>query len=511
MTVENGQNINVEGQHHERRGRNGQNFFSRNVMVLSLGPIVSALVSFLAEPFIARFFAPEVFGPGMVFSSLVLILSPLMFLRYNGAVIQAINKREASNLIGLSLIIYAVMIGGISFIIIAFPRLSLWLFNFDIVRYFTYFLLSISFFAISFLMRTWYSFRKIFYMLTINVLVLQIGAVVFLLIAGGMGYRDTESYIFARTLSFVLAPSIVLLFFIKNDLRDIIRNMSIEGIRNVARKYKNFPFFEFWSTIATLVFLQAPLFLISRYWGPYETGLYAKAFAILSLAGITISNSVNTVYYREIAGRIQNNTPIDQFTYTLIKSIIKMIIIPLLVVLFIGSELFSVFLGQRWEDSGRIGAILVPWLFFSIISGSIRPLYNLYSKQKIYLVIIYSILLCTILIFYLSDKFNLSLNMTLGVFSGVVAVSYFIEIGIILRLAGLDHTSPLKYLSRKLIQILPFTVVNIFLIIFKIDNTYILFGVNALTAGIYMYYYIIKDPFILNIILNLSGRKVKPD
>lgn len=507
MNNEKRQGMNELEQNKGSSSENDRNFFTKNVLILSLGPVISALVSFLAEPFIARFFAPEVFGPGMVFTSLVLILSPLMFLRYNGAIVQAINKKEASDLTGLSLMIYVIMICGTSIILIAFPSLSLRLFNFDLFEYFTYFLLSLSFFAISFLLRTWYSYRKVFYMLTINVLVLQVGAVIFLLIAGGMGYRDTESYILARTLAFVLSTGIILLFFLKNDLGVIIKNLSIKGIRRAARNYRNFPLFEFWSTIARLVFLQVPIFLISKFWGPHETGLYAKAFAILSLAGITITNSVNTVYYREIAGRIQNNTPIEQFTYTLIKSIIKMIIVPLLVVLFIGSELFGVFLGQRWEDAGRIGAILVPWLFFSIVSGSIRPLYNLYNKQRIYVVIAYSVLFCSVLIFYLSNKYDLSLYLTLGIFSCVAAVSNFLEIGIILKLASLDHKVLLKYVFKKIIEIIPFAAVNAFLILFKIENEYILIGVNVFMAGIYVYYYIFRDPFIRDVILNLGGGK----
>ena len=79
--------------------------FARNVVIVSLGPIIISILGFFLEPWIARLWSPEIIGIGAYFNSLLQILTPAMFLRYNFAIVQAETDEEAHNLFFLSLIV----------------------------------------------------------------------------------------------------------------------------------------------------------------------------------------------------------------------------------------------------------------------------------------------------------------------------------------------------------------------------------------------------------------------
>ncbi len=457
------------------------------------------MVSLLAEPFIARFFAPDVYGPGMIFATIIITFSPVMFLRYNFAIVQATDKREAANLLVLCLIIFIALVSISSVLLYAFPQISIKLINFDISHFIIYFVLAIFFTSITFLMKYWFSYKKIFYLLTINTLIIQISAVIILIVVGGLGYRNVESYIFARTVSFVIGPSVFIWFFIKNDFRKVCSYLSKQQLLQAIIKYKNFPLYEYWGFLAALILIQVPLFMLSKFWGTTATGLYAKAYAILGLFSLTISDSVNRVFHREIAGRIQEGIPMEEFIINLIKSIIKIIIIPFTLMLLIGSEIFYVFLGARWEEAGTIGGILVPWLFFSIISISIRSLYNLFNKQKIYTLITFMFLFSWCSVFIVCHLLGLTVIHTLIIFSSFAALCFVVEISYLMYLIHLDYKVVLMFLGRKILQIMPLILLNYVMGYLKITNFYVLFSVNGLLSLIYLYYYIFKDPLIISI------------
>jgi O-antigen/teichoic acid export membrane protein len=240
--------------------------------------------------------------------------------------------------------------------------------------------------------------------------------------------------------------------------------------------------------------------LISKYWGPANTGFYAKAYAILSLFAITIGDSVNRVFHREIAGMIIDKAPIEDFIIRVIKSIIEVIMVPFLVILLIGGELFSIVLGPRWEEAGIIGGILAPWLFFSIISHSIRPLYSLFNRQKVYTVVSLFFLASWTTIFLFCRHAHLTIYETLYIFCGFAAISYLGEISFLLNITKINYRPILTFLFIKLIQVSPLILLNVILRTLDGLNAYILIAVNGLFSLIYLYVFLHKDPFIRNLI-----------
>lgn len=86
------------------------NQYIKNIGIISLAPLISTIMSFFAEPWISRMWGPIPYGIGAYYTSVMTILSGLMFLRYNFAIVQANTKEKAYNLVALSLIIMSVML-----------------------------------------------------------------------------------------------------------------------------------------------------------------------------------------------------------------------------------------------------------------------------------------------------------------------------------------------------------------------------------------------------------------
>lgn len=233
-------------------GQITDNQFGRNVLILTAGPILSALVSFLAEPLIARFFLPEVYGPGMIFVALTTTISPLMFLRYNFALVQTEDQVESSSLMALCLLVFAFLVLFVVSFFGFFPQIGVRLFGFNVRDYLACFTVSVIFGALTVLLKNWFTLKKIFYLLTLSTIITQVSATVLLIILGALGYRTTEHFIMARTISFALGPTFALWFFLRRDLHQVLSKVSVSSLLAAIRKYRNFPLFEFWGFLASL-------------------------------------------------------------------------------------------------------------------------------------------------------------------------------------------------------------------------------------------------------------------
>ena len=255
------------------------NSFSKNVLIVSLGPLISSIVSFLAEPWVARYWPPEVFGMVSYFNAFVLILTPVIFFRYNYAMIQSNSKEEQSNLLALCGLL---LVTGILLIFSAFPLFKVYLSaDFEFEKYKYLFFASIFFGALSVLFRSWASSNKFFFHISLSIIILQSSFTLLLLAFGFLGKNDPETIIHIRTLSYMISPTFMLAAFFKTEFKNTLKNISLQKISQVARRYSRFPRIEFWGFLAGIIAFNIPIVIIANYWGQEINGLFSKAFFIL--------------------------------------------------------------------------------------------------------------------------------------------------------------------------------------------------------------------------------------
>lgn len=76
----------------------------RNASILVTGTVIAQLIAFLLQPFLRRFFSPQIFGIFSVYTSLIGIIMVISSLRYDDAIVLPKTDKESANVLGLALI-----------------------------------------------------------------------------------------------------------------------------------------------------------------------------------------------------------------------------------------------------------------------------------------------------------------------------------------------------------------------------------------------------------------------
>ena len=433
------------------------NSFSKNVIIVSLGPLVASIVSFIAEPWISRYWPPDVYGGVSYFNSFILILAPAMFLRYNNAMIQSKSVEEESNLMALSAFL---MVGGMILLFFLFPIFSSYFstdFSFD--NYKLLFFTAVFFSAINVLFRFWATSKKMFYHITISTILLQISFTILLLIFGYLGKNNLDIIIYIRTFSYILCPVVLIIAFFKNDFKSLIKLISYKKMVLMAKRYKRFPKIELWGFISGVAAFNIPIIIITLYWGQEMNGLYSKAFYIVYMFVLFIGDSISRVLHKEIADITNKNQTIDTLLITIVKNLVAFTILPFSILILAGPEIFSIFLGAQWIQSGVFAQLISIWMFAHIISLAVSPVFSVLNKQQYYTIFQVLTLFIRAVVLIVLGKMQVSIFTSVFIFSLINVVVIVIQTITALRLAGVYYNKPMVAIFKPVLQIIPFFAV----------------------------------------------------
>ena len=69
---------------------------------------------------------------------------------------------------------------------------------------------------------------------------------------------------------------------VKQDIK-VFNKVSIKKMKEMAIKYKNFPLFSSWSTLANTISPQVPTFLLAYYYGTSVVGYFSLANQVVNM------------------------------------------------------------------------------------------------------------------------------------------------------------------------------------------------------------------------------------
>jgi len=100
----------------------GQTPFTKNILVLMSGTTTAQIISLLVTPILTRLFSPEEFGNYALFITITSILSILISLRYELAIMLPKEEKDARSIVKLSLIISLIISSFLIIIIFVFNK-----------------------------------------------------------------------------------------------------------------------------------------------------------------------------------------------------------------------------------------------------------------------------------------------------------------------------------------------------------------------------------------------------
>ena len=473
--------------------------FSIDVLTLVTGTTVSLIITLLASPIITRLYGPAAFGLVALFTSITGILGVIVCLRYELAIVLPKSDEEAANLFGLCmLLVLVVSIATIPLLIILEQPLVQFLKAPQLGQFFWLIpptlLISGTFLALNY----WNTRTKQFKRLSIARISSSFSTTGTQLGAGFLGYTSGGVLIYANVFGQLVSTGVLGIQIMRDHLSFFRENISWEGMADTFRRYSNFPKFDVWSALINQISWQVPVLLLSSFFSTTIVGYYSLGMMMVTLPMSLIGGAIAQVFFQR-AAIAQHEGSLSLIFEDAYSFLIKISLFPLLLLTFIGQDLFILIFGPSWGEAGFYIQILSVWAVFFFISSPISAILSIAGKQKTGLV------LSTI---NLITRFvSISLGGILG--SATLSILFFSLSGIVMygstgilfmQFAGVPVQKTLKIIGRSFLIFLPAGAIMVSAKILKVNGTVEVF-IATLLFVLYWVYLIKTDLKIREILV----------
>jgi lipopolysaccharide exporter len=431
--------------------------FSRDVLKLMSGTVAAQLLMVLASPVLTRLFGPEVFGEFSVFSAIVIVLTGILCLKYEEAIMLPASDTDALHLLIGNLVI------SVSISILTIPAVFLFgdalstLLNAPDLKLLLWFIPALLLFgglgnghpALNY----WLARTKRYKELSIARVIGALTTTVFQLGLGIIGFTSSLGLVIGTAAGSVVSPLFLARQIWIKDIRAFLPSIQIRTIFNVLSRYKNFPLYNIWSVLLNTISWQIPIFLLSYFFSTTISGFYALGFRLFQVPMSLIGSSYAQVFYKQISDAKQEGKLTDVVKKTF-GNLVDLGLFPFLILTIIGREVFALIFGPQWSEAGVYAQILGVWAFVWFISSPLSNLYNLLEKQKLLLGVNIMILASRLLSLLVGGWIgNPRLAITLFSLTGIV-VYWYLNV-LLFKLSGVELSYVYRTLASALVKFMP--------------------------------------------------------
>jgi len=388
------------------------NEFARNTAILSLGTAFAQGLNILAMPILSRLYTPIDFGLLAIFVAVSGIVATSITLRYEMAILLPKRDQEAKSLMGLSALL--VLFGSIFFTVIAFlmPLSLKKSFGIEILENW---LISAIFCGMATSLIAigtgWYN-RSQSYKNIVMLRVLQSGVSVSLSLLLGIWGVAT-----GMMMAQLVALSLVA-FYATWCLKYVYLRDNDFNLMEVAKKHSAAPKYLLPTSLLDVATLHLPIFLITAWFNTETAGQFSMAWKVLGLPSALIGGAIGQVFYQKFSVLWPDSIACKKLLTNTWSTLAIIGVVPMLVIVFFGVEIFSFFLGNAWEEAGSIASIIAPMLFLMLISSPTSGTYLVLGMQKKSLLFGISVLIYRPVCIYIGFLYQ---NLTYGLIALVLA------------------------------------------------------------------------------------------
>ncbi|MFA0132033.1 lipopolysaccharide biosynthesis protein [Vibrio splendidus] len=403
----------------------------KNILVLASGSIMARIISIVSIPIISRLYSPADMGVLSAFVSLTAILVAFTSLRYSVVIPLPRTLGYALNASVLCLIILSVISFFMFIITLLYYSTLFQLFNLSNLNDYWYLLpLSVFLFGLAEILNIWAVRCKSFKLISVaNVFQSSIGSLS--KIAFGLFSANPFGLIIGQIL--VQAGCVITLsksYFSIYDKKKI----SIKKMIFIARYYIDIPKFRLPSQVLLSLSANMPILFFSSYFGSETTGQVGLALMVLSLPISLIGQTIGQAFYGEIAsiGR-KDPIKIQRLSRDILKKLLFISLLPFIVLVIFGEDLFKFVFGPEWTDAGQYARIMSLYIIANLASSPLVNILNVYVRNSFYLWINLSRFFLLIGVFSISISMNLDVIKTLILYSVCLTVHYILTTTLIFK------------------------------------------------------------------------------
>tara|TARA_R100000655_G_scaffold28777_3_gene58540 strand:- start:1065 stop:2354 length:1290 start_codon:yes stop_codon:yes gene_type:complete len=395
----------------------------QNILILVLGASSAKLLGFAAIPIITRLYSPEDLGLLAIFASLVSMLLPLTTLRYVIAIPLPRRDEMAINILVLCL--------GVSSAV-TFLALSLfWIFGSEIFGFFSaekiaplWPLLIVGLYAeTAFEALTMWATRKKAFREIARTHIAQsfAGAVTKI----GLGLLSaTPGGLIAGQVVQQSGGVVFLLGRFRTAFSLISSEVTFKRLRHVFYYYREIPIYRLPSQMVLILSSQIPLLFAALVYDIQDVGQISLAFMAIMTPVNLLAQTAGTAFFGEVS-RVGRTNParILKITIGVTMRMLIISVLPVLILLIFGPDLFELAFGGEWRIAGQYAQLLSIYLFAQLVTQPTMNVLTIFNKHSIFLRInLYRAAITTIIIFVCygmelpADQFILIFSITMALF-----------------------------------------------------------------------------------------------
>ena len=405
---------------------------------MTSGTGIGQLIFLGFSPILMRLFTPGEFGNLALVMSISAIISIVITLRYEMAILIASEDEQAINLIILSISLSTIftIVLLILFLLIKTPIMSFLNIPETIILFFIPLTAFIEATINTF--HYWFIRKKRFPIPSISRTLFYSGMVG----TQFMLFFTINEKIIAFLAGYIIGQLFSLLFlviiFLKEE-NNISLYFKYNMILEEAKKYKKFPLFSTWNAGINTLARNLPPILLNVFFTKTIVGQFYIAMRLMNIPLNIIQGSVSQVFYQRVAELLKQKQSLKHFYNTTVLKLGAMIFVPLFIIFFCGESILSFILGDKWKLSGQLISILVPLYFFRFIISPVSTIFPATGKQHFSLIWQIAYAISTFLCFYIGGHMKFSIHDISLIFSwtsaGFYLIMLFIQRIIVLKTA----------------------------------------------------------------------------
>ncbi|MEF8698628.1 MAG: oligosaccharide flippase family protein [Candidatus Accumulibacter sp. UW20] len=359
----------------------------RGMATLAMGAGLARLISVAAIPLLTRLYRPEDYGVLSVFTSIVLMLVPLLTLRYAVAIPLPRHDGLAINLMALSALLMIGMSGVAGLVLWAFaPALLTFVSMAALAPYWWVIVLGLVGSGSYELLSMWATRRRAYHLIARTQLFQSVVGALVKIALGLLAFGPLGLLLGQVVAQSGGSGSLVARF--QADFRRTVALLSRRRMGFLARYYRGFPVYRLPSQFLMVFSMQAPLLFTAALFGAETTGQLGLALMALALPVNILGQAIGKAYFAEVA-QLSRRAPrqILEITSFVQKRLFALGIPPALVILFWGPDLFRLLFGEVWLTAGTFASILAISIVVQFTSAPLVQVLNVFDGQRLFLAI----------------------------------------------------------------------------------------------------------------------------
>lgn len=366
---------------HKIRQKFPKGGFARNAATIMTGTTIAQIIGILISPILTRIYSPQDFGLFALFSASLAVVTVMITLKYENAIMLPSDDEDAINIVALSTIIaFSISMMVLTVVIIFGKNLMVLLDGKGTENWLFFYPVSIFFAGIYLPFYNWLNrlghYKTMAYRTVIQVIVTSVMS----LILGVKGYHSTGLII-----SFILGQIVVVIilfwdFYVTS--KKYFSLIRFHKIRQQIKRHIKFPLYDLPSSFISIVVNQAPIFVFNKYFGSNNVGLYSFANKILGMPSNLMAGSVLCVFKQRATQDYNKNGNCIHIYKKTFKSLLLFSAFPFIILALFSPSLFVLIFGSQWRQAGVFASILCVMFAIRFVTSPLAYMFYVAEKQR---------------------------------------------------------------------------------------------------------------------------------